>query len=129
MGAVDGCFSPSDASGTQLRQAGDGRLAYWRSKNESSPNANNGRFLSAAKVTPSATTRESKVSNATARWAAERGSPSCAPTQPGKVHAAGEVERLEHPPIFLCERPAPLLRFSLASAMNRPATTRCSSEG
>ena len=33
--------------------------------------------------------------------------PLARPSQPGKVHAAGEVERLEHPPIFLREQTGP----------------------
>ena len=71
------------------------------------------------------------VSNATARWAAVLGSTSCLRAQRsrGKVMPPGRLVDSSIHWSSSNSTPAPLRRFSRASAMNRPATPRCPSEG
>ena len=124
----DGCFSPPPDRGTTLRHEGVGAAAKSRSKNDSKPNARNG-TVGATPV--SISTRDSNVSNATARWAAVCGSPASlrAHRSRGSATPPGRLMDSSIHRSSVARTPAPLRRFSRASEMNRPAMARCSGDG
>ena len=124
----DGCFSPPPDRGTTLRQEGVGAAVKSRSKDDIRPNARNGPVGASP---ASISTRDSNVSNATARCAAVSGSPLClrAHRRRGRAIPPGRLIDSSIHWSSAARTPAPLRRFSRASAMNRPAMGCCSRDG